>query len=52
MEKNGEALIDHWEWAGTKGLMNKTSARLLRPHANRSLASKRIGKIWMSKAWT
>ncbi len=30
MEKNGKALIDHWEWAGTKGLMNKTSARLLR----------------------
>jgi hypothetical protein len=30
MEKNGKALIDHWDWAGTKGLMNKTSARLLR----------------------
>jgi hypothetical protein len=30
MEKNGKALINHWEWAGNKGLMNKTSARLLR----------------------
>src|SRR5258705_13330597 len=30
MDKNGKALIDHWEWAASKGLMNKTSARLLR----------------------
>ncbi len=30
MEKNGKALIDHWELAAEKGLMNKTSARLLK----------------------
>jgi hypothetical protein len=30
MEKNGKALVEHWDWAATKGLMNKTSARLLR----------------------
>ena len=30
MEKTGKALVGHWGWAATKGLMNKTSARLLR----------------------
>jgi hypothetical protein len=30
MEKTGRALVDHWQWAGSKGLMNTTTARLIR----------------------
>jgi hypothetical protein len=30
MEKTGRALVDHWQWAGSKGLMNSTTARLIR----------------------
>ncbi len=30
MDKNGKALVEHWQWASSKGLMNVTSARLLR----------------------
>ena len=30
MEKTCKALIDHWDWAAEKGLMNATSARIIK----------------------
>jgi hypothetical protein len=30
MDSTGKALVDHWQWAADKGLMNTTTARLIR----------------------
>jgi hypothetical protein len=38
VEKTAKALIAHWDWASEKGLMNTTSARLLRTASEQVLS--------------
>ena len=44
MEKSAKSLVDHWAWAGSKGLMNRNTAAGLRSACARVLEV--LGDDW------